>query len=288
LIIAPTSEQQSVSDPQEHLEVAKFAQAMPLRFAAIHICLPDEGPAFHLLRATIVLLFASDQRIRVKFHTGRNRKLSKHFEFVFSHCYSDVHSLWCKGLKTEWRYQLMTFGIPVADLPEDGDDMIDSARFQLIVRTRTAVDQVMKSSGKFCLGDSFVECPMPQDILFSRGGNYWSHVGNVKFRHVLESKRDMHQNATKNETKSQIVQEISDGLQSAGFRFLVLDKNSNLWQNLTDPTAVRNKVAVSMRDHCKRRKDRAKVQNTESSTFQFASQDGKKRRQSDVLCGGGN
>jgi hypothetical protein len=70
LIIAPTSEQQSVSDPEEHLEVAKFAQTMPLRFAAIHICLPDEGPLFHLLRATIVLLFASDQRIRVKFHTG--------------------------------------------------------------------------------------------------------------------------------------------------------------------------------------------------------------------------
>jgi len=70
LIIAPTSEQQSVSDPEEHLEVAKFAQSMPVRFAAIHICLPDEGPVFHLVRATLVLLFASDQRIRVKFHTG--------------------------------------------------------------------------------------------------------------------------------------------------------------------------------------------------------------------------
>jgi hypothetical protein len=70
LIIAPTSEQQSISDPEEHWEVAKFAQAMPVRLAAIHICLPNEGPVFHLLRATIVLLFATDQRIRVKFHTG--------------------------------------------------------------------------------------------------------------------------------------------------------------------------------------------------------------------------
>jgi hypothetical protein len=77
LIIAPTSEQQSVSDPEEHVEVAKFAQAMPLRLAAIHICLPDEGRVFQLLRATIVLLFARDQRIRVKVHTGLYRKTRK-------------------------------------------------------------------------------------------------------------------------------------------------------------------------------------------------------------------
>lgn len=75
LIIAPTSEQQTISDPEEHFEVAKIARAMPFRLAAIHICLPHEGPMFQLLRATVVLLFARDQRIRVKVHTGWYRTI---------------------------------------------------------------------------------------------------------------------------------------------------------------------------------------------------------------------
>jgi hypothetical protein len=83
LIIAPTSEQQSVSDPEEHVEVAKFAQAMPLRFAAIHICVPDDGPMFQLLRATIVLLFARIQRIRVKFHTGTANPSPDYLKILF-------------------------------------------------------------------------------------------------------------------------------------------------------------------------------------------------------------
>lgn len=175
----------------------------------------------------------------------------------------------------------MTFGIPVNDLPESGDDMIDSGRFRDLFRTRTALDQLLKSSGNFCLGDGFIECPMPHDILFSRGGNFWSHVGNVKFRHVLESRREMHQSAKNNEAKSRIIRDIVDALQAARFRFLVLDKVNNLWQNLTDQVAIRNKVAVSMRDHCKRRKARDRIQNNNSSTYQFASQDGKKRKQPD-------
>jgi hypothetical protein len=177
----------------------------------------------------------------------------------------------------------MTFGIPVSDLPESGNGMIDSGSFQSLVRTRLAVDQVLKSSGKFCLGDSFVECPMPHDILFSRGGNFWSHLGNVKFRHLLESRREKHQLAKNNETKSRIIRDITEALQAARFRFLVLDKINNLWRNLTDPVDVRHKVAVSMRDHCKRNKERARVQNSESSTFQFASQDGRKRKQPDMV-----
>jgi hypothetical protein len=177
----------------------------------------------------------------------------------------------------------MTFGIPVSDLPESGDGMIDSGSFQCLIRTRMAVDQMLRSSGNYFLGDSFIECPMPHDILFSRGGNFWSHVGNVKFRHLLESRREMHQLAKSNDSKSRIIREITEALQAAGFRFLVLDKINHLWQNLLDPAAVRNKVAVSMRDHCKRHKDRAKVQNNNSSTFQFASQDGRKRKEPDVV-----
>ena len=69
-IIALTREQHPVSDPEEHFEVAEILQAIPLRFVAIHLCLPDERPVFQLLRATFVLLFGRGQRVRIKVHTG--------------------------------------------------------------------------------------------------------------------------------------------------------------------------------------------------------------------------
>ena len=260
LIIAPTTEHQTVSDPKEHFEVAKFAHALPLRFAAIHFCLPNDGPAFHLLRATMVLLFASDQRIRVKFHTG---------------------------LKMEYRYELLTFGIPVHDFPDNEDGTIDSIKFRAFVRTRTSVDNALKASGKFYLDDSHVECPRQKDILFSRGGSYFSHLGNIRFRHTLETKRELHQAGRTNEEKSRIIQDIVDSLQSNGFRFLTWDKSSGWWDNLTDSVAVRGKVASAMRDHCKRRKS-AMDQVLNTATSHFTRQDGKKRKQPDsCFCGKG-
>ncbi|KAL3902963.1 MAG: hypothetical protein SGILL_010629 [Bacillariaceae sp.] len=260
LVISPTTDQQTVSDPEEHLEVAKFAQALPLRFAAIHFCLPNDGPAFHLLRATMVLIFATDQRIRVKFHTG---------------------------LKLECRYKLLTFGIPVQDFPDNEDGMIDSVKFRSLVRTRTSVDNALKASGKFCLDDSHVECPRQKDILFSRGGSYFSHLGNVRFRHTLETKRELHQAGRTNEEKSRIVQEIVNSLQSDGFRFLTWDNSVGLWDNLTDSVVIRGKVASAMRDHCKRRKS-ARDQVLNNATSHFTGQDGRKRKKPDSwFCGKG-
>ena len=258
-IIAPTTEQQTVSDPEEHFEVAKFASALPLRFAAIHFCLPNDGPAFHLLRATLVLLFASDQRIRVKFHTG---------------------------LKLEYRYKLLTYGIP-QDFPDNEDGTLDAAKFRALVRMRTSVDNELKASGRFYLDNKYIECPGPKDILFSRGGGNWSHNGNVTFRHALETRREEHQSGKTNEKKSRIIQEIVDSLHSQGFRFLMFDKTKAWWERITDPVTIRSKVASAMRDHSKR-KVRAKDQKNNSATSQFSAQDGRKRKQPDSwFCGRG-
>jgi hypothetical protein len=256
-IIAPTSEQQTVSDPEEHLEVARFASALPLRFAAIHFCMPNDGPAFQLLRATIVLIFASDQRIRVKFHTG---------------------------LRLECRYKLLTFGIPVQEFCDNEDGMIDPGKFRAYIRTRTSVDMALKASGKFYLDDTCIECPRQKDILFSRGGCNWSHVGNIHFRTILETRRVQHLSST-NEMKSRIIHEVVASLQSEGCRFLNWDRNSGWWEKIADPVAIRSKVACAMRDHSKRRSC-AKDQRNNSATSQFSGQDGKKRKHPDSwFCG---
>jgi hypothetical protein len=71
LIVAPNCEQQAVIDPKDHWKVAELMQSIPLRLTAIHVCLPNASPVFHLFRATTVLLFGRDQRVRAKVHIGQ-------------------------------------------------------------------------------------------------------------------------------------------------------------------------------------------------------------------------
>jgi hypothetical protein len=140
----------------------------------------------------------------------------------------------------------------------------------------------VQSSETFAFDDSIIECPSHRDILFSRGGNSWSHLGNVSFRHALESRREEHANASNNDLKAHIIKDIVELLDNAGFRFLVWNKQNGWWVQISEPSAIRNKVAVAMRDHSKRFKERAKIQVNDSSTYCFSTQDGKKRKQ---MCG---
>ena len=186
----------------------------------------------------------------------------------------------------EYRYKLLTFGIPVNDLPDSEDGSLDSNSLSSWIRLRNAVDRVIQSSNTLSFDGSFVECPTHHDILFSRGGNAWSHMGNVRFRHLLESRRQEHADASNNDVKARIITEIVELLDTGGYRFLVWDKPNGWWIRITEPSAIRNKVAVAMRDHSKRIKDRAKVQHrhqtNDSATYAFSTQDGKKRKQ---MCG---
>lgn len=46
-----------------------FNEAMPVRFTAIHICLPD-GPAHHLFKALFVVVTPPTSRARIRVHQG--------------------------------------------------------------------------------------------------------------------------------------------------------------------------------------------------------------------------
>jgi hypothetical protein len=183
----------------------------------------------------------------------------------------------------EYRYKLLTFGIPVNDLPDSEDGSLDSNSLSSWIRLRNAVDRFIQSSNTFSFDGSFIECPTRHDILFSRGGNAWSHMGNVRFRYVLESRRQEHADASNNDVKARIITEIVELLDTGGYRFLVWDKPNGWWTRISEPSAIRNKVAVAMRDHSKRIKERAKVQHlhqtNDSTTSVFSTQYGKKRKQ---------
>lgn len=193
-----------------------------------------------------------------------------------------------EGLKTECRYQLMTYGIPVDDLASNEDGVIDTKSLGEWIQRRRALDEILKKemayNGSLSLEGSFiVECPGPRDILFSQGGNSWSHVGNVKFRELLELNRKAHSEATTNEQKSRMIMAIVELLERNDYRFLTWDKPNGWWVRIVEPTAIRSKVAIAMRDHIKRANGRAKQQITESCTSQFSNQDLGKRKQLDGM-----
>jgi hypothetical protein len=182
----------------------------------------------------------------------------------------------------------MTYGIPVEDLANNEDIAAGGKRIVEWIQTRKAIDEAMKSNmaknGSFSLeGSGIIECPGPRDILFSRGGNSWSHEGNVKFRHLLELKRKDHSDARTNEQKSRMIMDIVELLERDNCRFLTWDKPNGWWVRIVEPASIRSKVAIAMRDHTKRVNGRAKQQVTKSDTSQFSNQDLRKRKQPDSM-----
>jgi hypothetical protein len=184
----------------------------------------------------------------------------------------------------------MTYGIPVEDLSSNEDGMVDGKHLAEWIHTRKAVDETLRrnmaENGSFSLGGScIIECPGPRDILFSRGGNSWSHLGNVRFRNLLEMKREAHSEARTNEQKSRMIKDIIELLESSNYRFLAWDKPNGWWVRIVEPNSIRSKVAVAMRDHTKRVNVRAKQQLSKSDTSQFSNQDLRKRKQPDsTMC----
>lgn len=165
----------------------------------------------------------------------------------------------------------MTYGIPVEDLANNDNVLVDMKRLGEWIQTRKALDEVLKKNmtmnGTYSLeGSGIVECPRPKDILFSRGGNSWSHAGNIKFRTLLELKRKDHSEARTNDQKAMMITNIVELLEGDHFRFLTWDKPNGWWVQIMEPSSIRSKVAIAMRDHTKRVTRRAKQQLTKSDT----------------------
>ena len=147
-----------------------------------------------------------------------------------------------------------------------------------------AVDDARKrfaaSHGIFCNASDvpWVECPGRYDILFAQGGNGWSHTGNKEFRSLLESRRQEHSKAP-NKGKAQIIDEIVETLKRANYRFLSYDKDHAVWMLIDENSAIRNKVAVAMRDHVRRHnKNVGEPQEEHSDTSQFLQRSKKRQK----------
>jgi hypothetical protein len=236
-----------ISDLDEQKGIQRMMSALPIRISAAHICLPEE-PISQLLQALLLLSMPKDERTRTRMHIGK---------------------------PTECRYKLLTFGLPVRDLP-----LTDSGRTKtkfLIswMKTRQAKEEAFK------LGKPFggIEVPLRSDVLFCNGGQKFLNPGNTAFRYILEERRDQYTNAKNNEKRA-IIADIIKQVGIMNGRFLLWDTKENWWEELPlDSPKLMDRVATALRDHYKRLKEReAHAVINKSSTSGFLEDRGHKRK----------
>jgi hypothetical protein len=181
-------------------------QNLPFRIASNHQCMPYSPTRLLLRTLWIVFVASQDQRVRTK-------------------SYDDIALL-------ETRYALMTFGIPVDQLPVTITGNIKVKNHLQWIKTRKAIDKFREG---FPAGNLTMECPIiahPQkhDVLFSRGGNT-GHPGNVEYRQDVFPKLEEFKQNSDRLCRQKLREEVYASVKARGGRFLSLHKGG-WWEEL--------------------------------------------------------
>ena len=168
------------------------------------------------------------------------------------------------GFTTETHYKLMTFGIPVSELPITSTGGIKTKHHLQWIKTRRAIDASRMKSLEECYdkikeqqeqyhsitsqhffhidfysypptyeqflnhhGKEPIIYPMTNDVLFSKGGKNVTHYGNIEFTDLLRHALKDYGSRTplqNRKMRKAIRQSIVEKVQARGGRFLTLDK----------------------------------------------------------------
>jgi uncharacterized protein (DUF1330 family) len=152
----------------------------------------------------------------------------------------------------------MTYGIPGDQIPIKSSGIIKSMDHKKWVAfCQEREDAIFRGGG----GGGFNEqqnqrpkwttstypgifCPYSKDILVGRGPRIKNHIGNERYRELLQSKYELYDYVSLIK-KKEIAMEVVREIQAAGGRFLV--PHENCWVETNNETA-RNKVSIAFRD----------------------------------------
>jgi hypothetical protein len=179
------------------------------------------------------------------------------------------------------QYNLHSYGIPVDLLPITETGNVKIKNHHRFLRVRNMLERptvAVVESG--VTEDDAIECPGLHDVVFRVGDGYLCHPGNAKFRGWIESTFDDYDAASKSR-KVAISRMLVEEVLKTG-RLLVWDKQ--WWVMLRDPEKMRSKVVGAFKDHRRRLKASANLQVNESSTYRFATEDGRKRKREEESC----
>jgi hypothetical protein len=194
------------SDNQLTVSLHHVLQNLPFRIASNHQCMPY-SPSRLLWRTLWIAFVASqDQRVRTKSH-------------------DDAALL-------ETQYALMSFGIPVEQLPVTSTGNIKVKNHLQWIKTRRAIDNYREG---LPVGNDTTDCPIiahpkKHDVLFSRGGNT-GHPGNVEYRQDIIPKLEEFKRNSDRVARQRLRDEIYASVKTRGGRFLSLH-NGGWWVEL--------------------------------------------------------
>jgi len=154
----------------------------------------------------------------------------------------------------ETQYQLLTFGIPVQELPVTSTGKIKTKNHLQWIQARQAIEKIRAFSSGSIRAQSITLHARVKDVLFRRGGNT-KHYGNMDFLYLLENHRDAFFNPVSNHTtKKAVIQSIIEQITSQGGRFLTLDTKMNWWTEITDVDNLEDRITSSFYYHLTRRR----------------------------------
>ncbi|KAG7373941.1 hypothetical protein IV203_013036 [Nitzschia inconspicua] len=236
----------NISNPETRQDWKDFLNNdyKPLRLSAFHLIHP-EGPGFQLLKAFWVMYSSrKDDCAKARFYTN---------------------------LELETQYKLLTYGIPIQELPLTVTGTLKTKNHILWIKSRHLIDKA-REKGQDIANIGTLH-PGVYDVLFSRGGNS-SHFGNMEFRQIIASRIEAYNSGGRKE-RTTIRHDIIRMVHRKGGRFLMM-QSDGWWVELSNEKLVMEKVTNAIYDF--NRKAVAKERRQESSSVTTKFLDGNKRR----------
>jgi hypothetical protein len=183
-------------------------------------------------------------------------------------------------VRLETQYQLMSYGIPVQELPVSFTGKTKTKNLSQWIQTRLAIDEAREHGYDT---SSLVLHPGPCDVLFSRGGNA-RHQGNLEFHRIIDGHIPIYSTTCCRKEKRRIRDEIVSVVRSRNGRFLELSQNARWWVEIVDQDAIHSKVTSAINDQRRTMKARQNRQKSDSDTQNFLGNNNKRRKFNDACC----
>jgi hypothetical protein len=241
-----------------NVDFMRICKNPPFRLAVCHQPLRD-GRKFQLLNAIwFHFLISKDQRVRTKFH-------------------QDLSLL-------ETQYELLTYGIPVQQIPRTHSGNIKVKNHLQWIKTRIAIDQFRASSCHFTTYScNIIGHPRWHDVLFCRGGNA-SYPGNVEFGQDVDERIDIFMSNPDRDSRRKVRDEIIACVEARNGRFLQLQEGG-WWEELSTDK-VHEKIKTFMYDYHRRLGIKGPQQSTNSETSVFLPNNKRQKvRDESTNCG---
>ena len=169
------------------------------------------------------------------------------------------HRLRCHyGTKEEVLFKLQTYGIPTQDFPLNEKDELEFSWHREWIQLQRKKEADLSSN--------LYIIPRRFDVLFGRGRDTRVHTGNLRAKHLVESRFEEYENANKHE-KTVIAEQVVSTIQESYGRFLKWEDNDKGWVEVDFNTA-RYKVAHFFR---RRRTADVKADGTSNNTSDITS-----------------